>query len=593
MISVRRRNGSSSGGGTPGGSNTQIQYNNAGSFGGMPVDYTLDGVDSITWKVENQTVAAESGISLNLRGSFSDLAGGDGGNLNFIPGAAHGTNGSVQSFTISVPGAGYIVNDVLTGDDFLGGSDFQIRVDSIDGSGGIVTYTILDGGEGYAYDSIPNEFPVYMLNGTGSGFEITNVVKQYYRGGAFYATGGDTDTPSGNGLYGLRGGDIVLQGGGSLSGFQGDIIEYGRVFQVFSDDVASAVDVFRVKASSGQTLTFMNTYGAQEWRFDFGAGGGAVGRIRYSTPGGKPGIIIETTSSFIHRFDMTNTDSVFTLGYVAGSAGGNGATISLTDTFKVGIGDGMSSPTAILHLKAGTTAANTAPLKFDTGTSMTTAEAGAVEFTTDDLFFTITTSAARKRLLMADPVGGLTSSRVPFSTTNGRLTDDADMTFATDTLSVTGLIVGTTKVTSYNGISTVSNGVPSEIVTIDSTGLTANVGATTLYSVPSSGAGMYRISAYLVTTTAASVSSTMPNAQVVYTDKDSNTSVTLDISPILGAAGLGQSGLLTANTVGTVFSGIAVIYVKASTTVQYQTVNYASTAAGMAYALHIKLELLG
>lgn len=98
---------------------------------------------------------------------------------------------------------------------------------------------------------------------------------------------------------------------------------------------------------------------------------------------------------------------------------------------------GRDTATAKIHAGAGSTAASSAPLKFTTGTSMTTAEAGAMEFTTDDLFFTITTGAARKRLLMADPTGGLTSGRVPFATTNGRLTDDADMTFATDTLSVT------------------------------------------------------------------------------------------------------------------------------------------------------------
>lgn len=153
--------------------------------------------------------------------------------------------------------------------------------------------------------------------------------------------------------------------------------------------------------------------------------------------------------------------------------------------------------------------------------------------------------------------------------------------------------LGTTgKLTAYNAIATVSNGVPSELATIDSTGLTANVAAATLYAVPAAGEGLYRVSAYLVTTTAASVSSTMPNAQVLYTDKDSNTAVTLDVSPILGAAGLGQSGTLAANTVGTVFSGTVVIYVKASTTIQYQTTNYASTIAGMAYALRIKLESL-
>ena len=99
----------------------------------------------------------------------------------------------------------------------------------------------------------------------------------------------------------------------------------------------------------------------------------------------------------------------------------------LKDSGAVGVG--TASPTAVLHLKAGTATASTAPLKFTTGTSLTAAEAGAVEFTTDDLFFTITTGTARKRLLMADPVGGLTSGRVPYAITNGRLTDVSGFEF--------------------------------------------------------------------------------------------------------------------------------------------------------------------
>lgn len=152
--------------------------------------------------------------------------------------------------------------------------------------------------------------------------------------------------------------------------------------------------------------------------------------------------------------------------------------------------------------------------------------------------------------------------------------------------------LGLAKIVTYNSLATVSGGVPSELATIDTTGLTANVGATTLYAVPASGEGMYRVSAYVVETVAGSVSSTLPNVQVVYTDKDSNTSVTLDVTPILGVAGIGQTGALTANTVGTVASGVVPIFVKLSTTIQYQTVNYASTLAGMTYALRIKLEAM-
>src|SRR5207249_2972808 len=72
----------------------------------------------------------------------------------------------------------------------------------------------------------------------------------------------------------------------------------------------------------------------------------------------------------------------------------------------------------------------------------------------------------------------------------------------------------------YNNIATVSNGVPSEVAKIDTTGLTGNVSSAALYAVPSTGAGLYRVSALVVETTAASVSSTLANVQVIYTDAD-------------------------------------------------------------------------
>lgn len=148
------------------------------------------------------------------------------------------------------------------------------------------------------------------------------------------------------------------------------------------------------------------------------------------------------------------------------------------------------------------------------------------------------------------------------------------------------------KVTNYNSVATVSNGVPAEYATIDLTAQSANLGPSTLYAVPASGQGLYRISAYVVLTTAGSVSSVLPNVQIVYTDPDTNTSITIDATPILGAAGIGQTGALSANTVGTVVSGVIVVNAKLSTTIQYQTVNYASVAAGMQYAIHLKLEAL-
>ncbi len=145
-------------------------------------------------------------------------------------------------------------------------------------------------------------------------------------------------------------------------------------------------------------------------------------------------------------------------------------------------------------------------------------------------------------------------------------------------------------ISKYNGITTVSNGVPSEVATVDLTGQTANIGATTLYAVPAGGGGMYRVTALVVLTTAASVSSTLPNVQITYTDVHTGGAITIDATPVLGVAGTGQTGALTGNTVGLTSGGVIPINAKLSTNIQYSTVNYASSLAGMAYAIHIKLE---
>ena len=55
-------------------------------------------------------------------------------------------------------------------------------------------------------------------------------------------------------------------------------------------------------------------------------------------------------------------------------------------------GYGVLNPTARLHIAAGTATANTAPLKFTSGTNLTTAEAGAMEFNGTNLCFSPSTT---------------------------------------------------------------------------------------------------------------------------------------------------------------------------------------------------------
>jgi hypothetical protein len=56
---------------------------------------------------------------------------------------------------------------------------------------------------------------------------------------------------------------------------------------------------------------------------------------------------------------------------------------------KLKMGIGQTAPSALLHMKAGTATAGTAPIKFTAGTNLTTAEAGTMEFNGSDYFLTI------------------------------------------------------------------------------------------------------------------------------------------------------------------------------------------------------------
>jgi hypothetical protein len=98
---------------------------------------------------------------------------------------------------------------------------------------------------------------------------------------------------------------------------------------------------------------------------------------------------------------------------------GNANNPSSTPQSSGRIGIGLTTPTARLHLPAGTTAASSAPLKLTSGSLMTAAEAGAVEFLTDKAYLTITTGTARKELTLNDTA--LTAGQQPTTTTNGRL----------------------------------------------------------------------------------------------------------------------------------------------------------------------------
>jgi hypothetical protein len=143
-------------------------------------------------------------------------------------------------------------------------------------------------------------------------------------------------------------------------------------------------------------------------------------------------------------------------------------------------------------------------------------------------------------------------------------------------------------IVNYGGTATVSQGVPSEIVTIDLTAQSAAITSTNIIaSAPRS--GMYRVSWSADITTAASggtPSSTLGGAngfQVSYTSPTDSVSKTTVA---------GNSITSAANTTGTAVGGTLIVYAKTGTAITY---TYGYTSAGttsMVYELHIKLEAL-
>jgi hypothetical protein len=136
---------------------------------------------------------------------------------------------------------------------------------------------------------------------------------------------------------------------------------------------------------------------------------------------------------------------------------------------------------------------------------------------------------------------------------------------------------------SYNGIATVSNGVPAEYATVDLTAQGAAIAAITAYTPTAD--GMYRVSWVATITRAGSVSSTLGGSssfQLKYTDANDSL-VKTTAAPVINSA---------ANTTGTSISGTLVAYCKASTALQYIFGYTDGGGTTMQYNLHFKVEAL-
>ncbi len=76
--------------------------------------------------------------------------------------------------------------------------------------------------------------------------------------------------------------------------------------------------------------------------------------------------------------------------------------------YDTGTNDAGNGGHKTITVRAGTTSPGTAPLKFTSGSLLTTAEAGAIEFLTDRLYFTVTTGTVRRTIAAYNDASGAT-----------------------------------------------------------------------------------------------------------------------------------------------------------------------------------------
>lgn len=218
---------------------------------------------------------------------------------------------------------------------------------------------------------------------------------------------------------------------------------------------------FQTISNNGSQLYQYSTDGIPEWRL-YNTSGTELARILYMTPGGSgAGIRLRNpTGTAIYNLSHNISGNYFWISENGPSntlvsiGAGNGVTPQATLTvrgrgtstgaaFRVENSSGTariyaqddgdirfigkisgganSAATAVLHLAAGSTSASSAPLKFTSGSLMTTPEAGAVEFLTDKIYFTTTTGPSRREIALNE--SALTSGAYPVANGSGRLAD--------------------------------------------------------------------------------------------------------------------------------------------------------------------------
>lgn len=436
---------SSSGGGITigtttitGGANKQVLFNDGGTVGsdsGFTYNKTSD-VATLVSGVVSPLITGGTTTTSDLFLQTTSGVGASGADMHFLV----GNNGATEAITIlNNANTGFGTTAPAAKVNILSTTE-QLRL-SYD-STHVSSFTV---GSTGALTLVPQSGTNFNLNLAGAGDFVVNTNQIYL------------NTNLGNTGFGIASpttARVSIFDGGSLAASMLDIQTdddgpwgFRVLNRTYSTNLANAfvmiqyndgVTAFQNRGSVGFVvgtgkLGIGNNATAPTFTLDISASSAAA--IANSAV-----IRLQDTGGNTNSRDWVIANGWTDFGYLDFSAGpssgaqpvGNGIKLRIDNTGRVGVG---VTPTAVMHLKAGTATASTAPLKLTSGTLNTSAEAGAIEFLTDTFYGTTTTGPTRKAFSFAESSVGasFTTGSIIFSGATGSLQQDNANFFWDDT----------------------------------------------------------------------------------------------------------------------------------------------------------------
>jgi hypothetical protein len=352
----------SGGGGSPGGSNTQIQYNNSSAFGGSSL---------LTWDNADTTLGigdADIYYTADDAGGFGLSFGGIRYmHVNYAPSSSIFKQGN----TFLGYNAGALTGSTGSSglnNTFIGGNSGELNTSGQQntalGSRSLVSNTTGVQNTAIGQGSFYSATTVSQNAGLGfhSGLNVLGANNTFI--GTEAGEGAASATAAGNTAVGNLAMNVVSSGANNAA-----LGRYalGSLTTSGNNTSIGTQSGFSVLTGNGGNSFLGYQAGYETTTGTYNTAIGAAIQLPSATANGQLNIGNVLYGSNLYQ-STTRSSSPTTLG---------------------SIGIGLTTPTARLHLPAGTTTASTAPLKFTSGTHMTTPENGAVEYDGSHLYVTI------------------------------------------------------------------------------------------------------------------------------------------------------------------------------------------------------------